>query len=458
MNKKISASQKSIPAVVVGLDCITGLQTTRILARHGVPVIGVAEDPRSFACKTRHCQQKVIASTRSEQLIEALEQIGRQQNTRPVLFPCTDTSVLLISRFRKRLETHFRMALPSEEAVEMLLDKKAFCEFARDHELPIPRTYFLRSRDDAERAARQIQYPCILKPPLKTPKWERSTKIKAFKPATAEELLEIYDRCAPWADVLMLQEWIAGTDAELYSCNCYFDRQGQPQAVFTARKLRQWPPETGTSCLGEECRNDELREVALRLFRAVDFRGLGYLEMKRDVRTGRQLIIEPNIGRPTGRSAIAEAGGVELLYTMYCDLAGLPSPNAGTQTYRGAKWIYWRQDLRSAFHYWRRGELTIGEWIRSLAGKKACAVFSWSDPLPFFADWLGTAAKLSQRRQSAPPADGSGADADSGKRDGQAASAAREVAVAEQMAVSDAATTPDGKAQESRALEPPRAR
>lgn len=455
MNMKISAGRKSIPAVVVGLDCITGLQTTRILARHGVPVIGVAEDPHSFACKTRHCQQQVITSTRSEALIEALERLAQQQTTRPVLFPCTDTSVLLISRFRDRLQAHYRIALPSEEIVEMLLDKKAFCEFARDHELPIPRTFFLRSRDDAERAAKQIQYPCILKPPLKTPKWERSTKIKAFKPASAEELLEIYDRCAPWAEVLMLQEWIAGTDAELYSCNCYFDRQGQPQAVFTARKLRQWPPETGTSCLGEECRNDELREVALRLFRLVDFRGLGYLEMKRDVRTGRQLIIEPNIGRPTGRSAIAEAGGVELLYTMYCDLAGLPSPNAGTQTYRGAKWIYWRQDLRSAFHYWKRGELTLGEWMRTLAGRKACAVFSWYDPLPFFADWLGTAAKFSRRRQLGPPSRGSGAEPARREESHTAASAAREVAVAERTAAAGAAAA---SSAQSSSLEPPGAR
>lgn len=434
MNASNTARGESVPAVVVGLDCITGLQTTRILARYGVPVIGIAEDPHHFACRTRRCRHKIIASTRSEQLVEALERVAQQQNTRPVLVPCTDTSVLLISRFRERLHAHFRIALPAEEVVEMLLDKKAFCEFAREQELPIPRTFFLRSRNDAVRASRQIQFPCILKPPLKTPRWEQATKTKAFKPESAEQLLEIYDRCAPWADLLMLQEWIAGTDAELYSCNCYFDRQGQPQGVFTARKLRQWPPQTGTSCLGEECRNDDLREVALRLFRAVDFRGLGYLEMKRDVRSGRQLIIEPNIGRPTGRSAIAEAGGVELLYTMYCDLAGLAPPEAGTQSYRGAKWIYWRQDLRSAFHYWRRGELTLVEWLRSLAGRKSTAVFSWSDPLPFCADWLGTVAKFF-RRPVAPPL---GRASDAGGV--ASASVVAEVAGEGEMAATGAAT------------------
>lgn len=402
MNAHSRTRAQSLPAVVVGLDCITGLQATRILARHGVPVIGVAENARHFACWTRRCEQKVIASTRTEQLIDVLEQVGQQHLERPVLLPCTDTSVLLISQFRERLTKYFRIALPSAEVVEMMLDKKAFCEFALAHDLPIPRTFFLHSWADAERASRQIRFPCILKPPLKTPRWEQATKIKAFKVESAADLLELYDRSSEWADVLMLQEWIDGSDADLYSCNCYFDQHGQSQAVFTARKLRQWPPHTGTSCLGEECQNDELREVALRLFHTVDFRGLGYLEMKQDCRSGRQLIIEPNIGRPTGRSAIAEAGGVELLYTMYCDLAGRGLPEDRQQSYRGAKWIYWRQDLRSALHYWKRGELSLAEWLRSLSGKKATAVFSWSDPLPFAADWLGTVGKLFRRRDLSP--------------------------------------------------------
>ncbi|HKZ01966.1 MAG TPA: hypothetical protein VJ180_06995, partial [Pyrinomonadaceae bacterium] len=55
------------------------------------------------------------------------------------------------------------------------------------------------------------------------------------------------------------------------------------------------------------------------MFQSVNYRGLGYVEMKRDVNTGKHFIIEPNIGRPTGRSAIAEAGGVAMLYAAYCD-------------------------------------------------------------------------------------------------------------------------------------------
>ena len=101
------------------------------------------------------------------------------------------------------------------------------------------------------------------------------------------------------------------------------------------------------------------------------------MEMKRDQRTGKHYIIEPNIGRPTGRSAIAEAGGVELLYTKYCDLVNLPLPTNREQKYEGVKWIYFMHDIQSSFYYWRRGELTIRDWWQSIRGSKNDAVFSW---------------------------------------------------------------------------------
>jgi predicted ATP-grasp superfamily ATP-dependent carboligase len=205
---------------------------------------------------------------------------------------------------------------------------------------------------------------------MKSPKWENNTKIKAYKVGNSEELLALYDRCSGWAEVLMAQEWIEGDDSNLYSCNCYFNSRSEPVVTFVARKLRQWPPETGTSCLGEECRNDTVLQETIRLFESVRYRGLGYLEMKRDQQTGQHFIIEPNIGRPTGRSAIAEAGGVELLYAKYCDIVGLPLPQNLVQKYEGVKWIYVRRDLQSAYYYWRHGKLSLKEWWRSLRGRK----------------------------------------------------------------------------------------
>jgi predicted ATP-grasp superfamily ATP-dependent carboligase len=389
-------------AVVVGLDCITGLQTARILAARGVQVVGVAADPRHFACRSRAVSRLVIAPAAGQPLLAALGALVHDEP--PVLFPCTDAAVATLSAGRDQLAGRYRLLLASHEVVERLMDKRAFGSYATAHGLPVPRTIALLSRTDAERAADELEFPVALKPALKTPRWQRHTTAKAFEVADPSALLDLYDRCAGWADELIAQEWVVGGADCLYSCNAYFDADARPLAAFVSRKLRQWPPSTGTSCLGEEARNDEVLAETLRLFQGAGFHGLAYLEMKRDARTGRHLIIEPNVGRPTGRSAIAEAGGVELLMTAYCDGAGLPLPAeaARTQTYGGAKWIYLRHDAQAAWYHWRRGALPARAYLRSISGRKIDAVWAPDDPLPFVFDlWRAARKRLARQRRDA---------------------------------------------------------
>jgi predicted ATP-grasp superfamily ATP-dependent carboligase len=382
-----SRKQKTLPhAVVAGLDDYPGLQAARLLAKRGVKVIGVARHPHLFFCRTNACEKILYFDTEAEEFIEGLVALGKRFDQKAVLFPSTDLCVLRVSRNREALAPYYHLALPRPEVVEKLMNKLSFLEYALAEKLPIPKTFLLRSRAEATAAANELQFPCILKPPMKTAAWEKHTTIKAYKLASAEEFLRVYDQCRDWAEVLIAQEWIPGPDSNLYSCNCYFNANAQPLVTFTARKLRQWPPETGSTSLGEECRNSVVLNAALDLFKKERWHGLGYLEMKRDDRNGKHYIIEPNIGRPTGRSALAEASGVELLYTMYCDNAGLPLPENRTQKFRGVKWMCVLEDLRSARTYWQRGELTFGQWRRSVAGKKTYADFSWSDPMPFVAD------------------------------------------------------------------------
>jgi D-aspartate ligase len=376
------------PAIVIGLDCITGLQTARILASRGVPVVGIASDPRHFACRTRVCQKILYADTATVAAIEALEALGPRLAAPAVLFPCTDPAVLAVSRARDRLASWYRVLQPAPEVIELLIDKVSFTQFAQARGLPIPRTEFLSTRAEAEAATRSMRFPCILKPQRKTREWDLRGLAKAYRVMSRDELLRLHDELSPWTDRLVVQEWIAGKDSELFSCNCYFDSDSNPMVTFVARKLRQWPPHAGVSSLGEECRNDLVLDETVRLFESVAFQGLGYVEMKRDARDGRYFVIEPNVGRPTGRSPIAEAGGVELLYTAYCDALDLPLPAEREQRYTGAKWMYLRRDLQAAAHYVRTGELGPRECIRSWRGVRTDAVFAWRDPLPFFADVL----------------------------------------------------------------------
>ena len=392
MTTSSSAKHKNA-AIVIGLDTLPGLQTARILAGRGIPVIAIASNPKHHCCKTNVCNEIHFADARSEAFLATLKEIRARLDHKPVLYPCLDPAVFVISDHRAELQDDFLFALVDAETVDLLTNKVRFYSFAEKNGLPVPKTVILRQPADLAPATDKLDFPCVLKPSVRLPEWDRNTTSKAFKVACPEDLAALYERCRGWTDALILQEWIEGGDDSLYSCNCYFNSDAEPVATFIAKKIRQWPPGIGFSSLGEEVRNDAVLEGSLRLFRSVNYYGLGYVEFKQDSRTGECFIIEPNIGRPTGRSAIAEAGGVELLYMMYCDLLGLPLPEQREQKYLGAKWIDLRHDFQSALYYWKKGELTLGEWRRSWQGKKAYAYFASDDLRPFIYDLLNSVRK-----------------------------------------------------------------
>lgn len=396
-------SVKKPYAVVFALDSVNGLQTARTLARRGIPVIGIAGDLKHPCSRTRVCKEILLANTETEDVIKALEALGPRLEQKAVLFPCNNLEVQLISLHRHKLERWYHIVLSEQDVNEILMQKTSFYNYAQKEGFPIPRTFILNSKTDAEQAAQQLIFPCILKPSSRSYEWEHNSTFKVYKAFTADEFLALYDRCNKWSKDLVVQEWIEGSDSNLYTCYCYFSRDCEPLVTFVTRKIRQWPPEMGEGCLGEECRNDIVLEETVRLFKRIRLRGLGYLEIKCDSRTGKYLIVEPNVGRPTSKSALAEAGGVELVYTMYCDAVGWNLPANREQKYRNTKWIYLRHDFQSAFYYWRCGKLTLKEWWHSLRGPKVYALFSWTDPLPFWLDLIRSIRRYTspqERRKS----------------------------------------------------------
>jgi D-aspartate ligase len=388
-------------AVVIGLDSITGLQTARVFAARRIPVIGVVRHRRHPSCYTASCRQVVATDETGSNLLEVLDRLARSLEGPAVLVPCTDAAVLALSSGRDALRAGYRAVLPPRGVIEQLLDKARVHAHALALDLPVPRTHVLSCRAHAEEAAATLRFPCALKPAIKTQEWQRRAQAKLFKVCSPTDLLDAYDRCAGWTDVLVVQEWIEGPRTGHLTCNAYFDAASHMRLAFVTRKLRHWPLEGGVGCFSEECRNDEIVEHTRRLFASLGHRGPAYLEMKFDVPSGGYLVVEPNVGRPTGRSAAADAVGVDLLYTQYCDALGLPLPAALPQHFDGTRWIYLRQDVQSAVALWRRGELAVSDWLRSVRGCRRDAVLSLTDPVPFVMDVVAALGKTVRlRRQS----------------------------------------------------------
>lgn len=379
----LSGLRPELPAaIVVGLGQ-NGLASVRSLARAGIPVIAVERELDAFTARTRLCQKIELRHRKdSMELIDTLVELGPRLPSKAVLFPSGDGPVERLSAHRSALEPYYHFSFPSHENVALALDKKRFYEFAQAHGIAIPESYFPADSADCARIARQIPYPALIKPYQPNLGWrQRFPGKKLFRAEDAAQLTSLYRDLVEVHSDLIIQEIIPGADDRLSFSLTYFDEHSQPLGMFTGRKLRQYPPHFGTSSMAESRSDHAIAQATIDILGAMHYTGYGSVEFKWDPR--RQLFKAIEVtARTWFPHGISTACGLNLLHIAYCHLVGLPVP-ADEGFEEGVKWIHEDRDLRSALLQIRRGELGIGDWVRSYRGRRTYALAASDDPLPF---------------------------------------------------------------------------
>ena len=67
---------------------------------------------------------------------------------------------------------------------------------------------------------------------------------------------------------------------------------------------------------------DIIVEITTDFLRSIDFWGMAAFEFKVDQATGRRVLLDPNFGRLALTGPAADANGVPLLYSQYCEVSG----------------------------------------------------------------------------------------------------------------------------------------
>lgn len=374
-----SRSDYQVPAIVLGMGP-TGLGVVRSLTAHRVPVIAVQATPRPPYSYTRLCRKILIDSRVREDQWKALLDLPMVAD-RPVLFLTSDLDVQAASEHRHELSRVFRFHLPAPEELDILMDKTAFAQFAARHGLPVPRTLVVEGGRGWDRILDEGPFPCIVKPKYRTIAWRQANLPKGYLASSRDELNALVSTVNGIEGDFVIQEWIPGPDSDVFFYLAYHDGEGSSVASFTGRKLRQWPPLTGSTSMAEPAQSAEVEAQAQRLFDLVGFRGLGSVEFKRDSRDGSFKITEPTVGRPDEQSEVATANGTNIAFRAYCDLAeAAPEPTRAPA--RTVRWVYIERDIKASLYYLRRKELTLGQLVRSYRAPRYYAELSWRDPLP----------------------------------------------------------------------------
>ena len=132
---------------------------------------------------------------------------------------------------------------------------------------------------------------------------------------------------------------------------------------------------------------------------AIGFRGIADLDLRFDPRDAQYKLLDFNPRLGAQFRLFTTGTGVNVARAAYLDLTGQPA-EAGEMT-RGRRFLVENYDPLGAVGYWRRGELGLGSWVRSLRRVDEVAWLARDDLRPFGLmcarmAWRG----LTRRRQS----------------------------------------------------------
>ena len=372
------------PAVVLGAD-VSALNVVRSLGRKGVRVFVVGNNAKDYAAASRYAKFVFCEDLTDERkVISVLMSISRNTGRKAVLIATSDLHVLHISRNRDLLRMSYEFVLPDHGVIETLMDKRRFHDFADRHGFPVPMTFFSNNEPELLKIADQLLYPCVVKPLYRTAYWSQHVPPdkKVMKVVSVRELREKIEALHAMNQPLIIQEWIPGGDEEVYFCLAYLDRAGRALALFTGRKLRQYPPLTGVTSMAESIKSEQLAELTKAVFAEARCIGLCSLECKYDSSTDSFKITEPTVGRVDLQEGISTHAGIDIPFIAYQDALGL-SPSDQIGILEGVKWINEPYELNSLLSRDSGNGTARGSFFKHYKGKRSYAVTAADDPGPF---------------------------------------------------------------------------
>jgi predicted ATP-grasp superfamily ATP-dependent carboligase len=175
----------------------------------------------------------------------------------------------------------------------------------------------------------------------------------------------------------MVQEMIGGRDERLVTFLGYFTESHEPDSFFIRKKMRQCPIDFGYCTMTESCHNPTVLTQSVALLKEMKYHGVAGVEWKLDPATETYKLIEIN-ARPVNTTGCAMASGVDLPAIAYFSKIGAPLPSV-TDWQDGQRWAWLSMDFWAAKELKAEGKLSFGEWLRSVKGIKADAIFAWDD-------------------------------------------------------------------------------
>jgi predicted ATP-grasp superfamily ATP-dependent carboligase len=386
--------------IVVGVETQIGLAIIRELGRAGVRVIALSHDARALGLRSRHVQHAELIEPRSPALLLRLRALGERFGDCSLIM-VSEANLQWLQQHRDELGPFIHPALPPAEALAVVLDKRRTLAQAAQLGIEVPLTEEPLSLADVERIAATFPFPAVLKwkdPGAVSARLARQglPLLKAEYVYSATELRDAAARYTPLGCWPLVQQYCRGQGLGQF----FFVHQGQIIQRFQHLRVAEWPPEGGFSSVCDAlplAQHAHLQQQSEQLLQVIGWEGVAMVEYRLDPDSGKAVLMEIN-GRFWGSFPLAVHCGAGFAWLSHRAALGLPLtpisvPRTGvrcrmvlTELKRLHRLLLQPQRIADR-QYRRRPAKELGRFVGDFLRPGVCYfLWSWRDPMPWFAD------------------------------------------------------------------------
>jgi predicted ATP-grasp superfamily ATP-dependent carboligase len=313
-----------------------------------------------------------------------------------LVLPMTERTTLPLSLYREKIfAAGGRLVLPPHETLLRAFDKEQTTALAASLGIKVPRTVLIESPASAERAARELNYPIVLKPRASeevTPDGKVAATGGPLYARDRREMLEAFIRMRERSCSMLAQEFVEGVGAGYFALM----REGELKMEFAHRRIRDVRPTGSGSAVRESVIPDpRVRDAGLKILRALGWHGVAMVEFR--VRAdGTPVFLEVN-GRFWHSLSLAVYAGADFPL-MLARMADGSDITLASDYRVGVRCRWLLGDFRHLVEVMRGAPPAFTGSFPTRARTLASFIFpvrgtyhdnfAMSDPLPEIGDWL----------------------------------------------------------------------
>lgn len=365
------------PAAVVLAAGTNGLGAVRSLWLKGIPVMVVCWSRDDPAFLSRLPSRKTIIPE-GEDLPSWLH--GYFQSVAGVancVIPTSDEFAAALRKLTSSSVECLPCILPADDLVNTLNDKKLEVALIKNTGAVVPDTVLDLHTLGSE--ASRPRFPIIVKP--RTYRDLREFGAKNLVAQTQSDLDGFLQEQSAKLDRFIAQEVIPGDEQCLWMCNATFDKDSRMVSAFSYQKLGTKPFLYGVTTFAVSRHNPEVKAMCARIGRALNYRGPGGFEFKRDPRSGQYYYIEvnPRLGMCNWFDTRC---GVNNVFNTYALIVGIsPDENVAQQT-DGIHYFDLAYDLSARIVGKQRARDIIRHYATHIPSRVVFPAWHWRDPVP----------------------------------------------------------------------------